>query len=120
MIRLYFTLTVELAPFSRILTYVSLSLSTHQAFQPLYAIEPPIPPSDSNETMSLSPPFALAVSISSTGVIACATASGHIFLGYGGAKTTDSTKRKKSRKWDGFKSDAGIWFKATEGAVVSV
>lgn len=70
--------------------------------------------------MSLSPPFILAISISPTGVIACATASGHVFLGYGGAKTNKSTKRKKARKWNGLKSDESIWFKAAEGAVVSM
>ena len=70
--------------------------------------------------MSLSPPFVLAISISTTGIIACATASGYVFLGYGGAKTTNLTKRKKARKWNGLKSDESIWFKAAEGAVVSM
>lgn len=70
--------------------------------------------------MSLSPPFVLAISISSTGVIACATASGHVFLGYGGAKTTNSKNPKKARKWNGLKSDESILFKAAEGAVVGV
>jgi len=83
-------------------------------------LSPPIPPPELNETISLSPPFALAISISSIGVIACATASGDVYIGYGGSKTSNSTKRKKARNWKGLKSDESIWFKAAEGAVVGV
>lgn len=120
MIRLYSTLTVEPAHSSHTLTYVSAFLHhIRRSTSSLYTA-PPIPPPDWNETTSLSPPFALAISISSTGVIACATASGHVFIGYGGSKTANSTKRKKPRKWNGLKSDESIWFKAAEGAVVSV
>lgn len=120
MIKLYFTLTVELDHSSHILTYVSPFLFHVRHSTPAWCTAPPDPPLDLNETTSLSPPFALAISLSSTGIIACATASGHVFIGYGGAKTTGSTKRKKARKWNGLKSDESIWFKAAEGAVVSV
>jgi len=120
MIRLYSTLTVERAHSSHILIYVSSFLHHIRRSISLPRTAPPIPSPDCNETTSLSPPFALATSISSTGVIACATASGHVFIGYGGSKTINSTKRKKARKWNGLKSDESIWFKAAEGAVVSV
>jgi hypothetical protein len=120
MIRLCSTSTVERARSSHILIYVSAFLHHIRRSTSSLCAAPPIPPPDRNETTSLSPPFALAISISSTGVIACATASGHVFIGYGGSKTTNATKRKKARKWNGLRSDESIWFKAAEGAVVSV
>ncbi|SRR5258706_1782501 len=120
MIRHYSTLTVELAHSSRILIYVSAFLYHTKRSTSEICTAPPIPSPDLNEVTSLSPPFALAISISSTGVIACATASGHVYIGYGGCKITNSTKRKKARNWKGLKSDESIWFKAAEGAVVSV
>ena len=120
MIRHYSTLTVEPAHSSPILIYVSAFLYHFSRSTSVICTAPPIPPPELNETTSLSPPFALAISISSTGVIACATASGDVYIGYGGSKTSNSTKRKKARNWKGLKSDESIWFKAAEGAVVSV
>lgn len=120
MIRHYSTLTVERAHSSPTLIYVSASLYHSRRSNSSICTAPPIPPPELNETTSLSPPFALAISISSTGVIACATASGDVYIGYGGSKTSNSTNRKKARNWKGLKSDESIWFKAAEGAVVSV
>ena len=120
MIRHCSTLTVEPAHSSHILIYVSAYLYHIRCSTSAICTAPPIPSPDLNETTSLSPPFALAISISSTGVIACATASGHVYIGYGGSKITNSTNRKKARHWKGLKSDESIWFKAAEGAVVSV
>ena len=117
MIRHYSTLTVEPAHSSHILIYVSAFL---YRIRRSTCTAPPIPTPELNETTSLSPPFALAISISSTGVIACATASGDVYIGYGGSKISNSSKRKKARNWKGLKSDESIWFKAAEGAVVSV
>lgn len=120
MTRHYSTLTVEPAHSSHILIYVSAFVYPIRRSTSEICTAPPVPPPDLNATTSLSPPFALAISISSTGVIACATASGHVYIGYGGSKKTNSTNRKKARNWKGLKSDESIWFKAAEGAVVSV
>ncbi|RPD66416.1 WD40 repeat-like protein [Lentinus tigrinus ALCF2SS1-6] len=73
------------------------------------------PPS---EGVSLSPPFVLSVTVSSTGLLAAGTADGRAWIGGGGEKRP-SSKKKRSRKWEGLKEDEGIWLQVADGPVVS-
>lgn len=76
---------------------------------------------DSETTsISLSPPFALSIAVSPNDMIACSTASGHIWMGYGGSKRSEPNGKRKSRKWNGLKTDEGLWFRAGNGPIVAV
>ncbi|KDQ60768.1 hypothetical protein JAAARDRAFT_124475 [Jaapia argillacea MUCL 33604] len=73
--------------------------------------------------ISLSPPFILSTSVSSTGLIAASTADGRVWIGTGGEKRSQATsgkKGKRSRKWEGLKEEGGLWVAVAEGPVVSV
>ncbi|KAG8781450.1 hypothetical protein FRC16_002850, partial [Serendipita sp. 398] len=83
----------------------------------------PATSSEGSETssLSLSPPFALSIAISSTDIIACSTASGHIWVGYGGSRGLPASQgKRKSRKWDGLKTEFGLWIQAGNGPIVGV
>ncbi|KAI0707616.1 WD40 repeat-like protein [Earliella scabrosa] len=70
------------------------------------------------EGVSLSPPFALSVSVSPAGLVAASTADGRVWLGGGGEKRPNS-KKKRSRKWEGLKEDEGVWVQVADGPVIS-
>ncbi|KAI0362404.1 WD40 repeat-like protein [Trametes cingulata] len=75
-----------------------------------------------SDGVSLSPPFVLSISISSTGLLAASTADGRVWLGGGGEKRPASSqggKKKRSRKWEGLKEEEGRWLQVAEGPVVS-
>ncbi|KAJ7172310.1 WD40-repeat-containing domain protein [Mycena filopes] len=74
------------------------------------------------EGMSLSPPFIMSAAIATTGVMAAGTADGRLWLGFGGEKNkeTKSTKKKRTRKWDGLDPDEEHLEKAAEGPLVAM
>jgi WD40 repeat protein len=67
--------------------------------------------------VSLSPPFVLCLSVSSTGAVAAGTADGQIWIGLGGDKRVSS---KKARKWGGLREDMGLSKKIADGPVVAL
>lgn len=67
--------------------------------------------------VSLSPPFVLCLSVSSTGAIAAGTADGQIWIGLGGDKRVSL---KKARKWGGLREDMGLSKKFADGPVVAL
>ncbi|KDQ12250.1 hypothetical protein BOTBODRAFT_419173 [Botryobasidium botryosum FD-172 SS1] len=71
---------------------------------------------DPQSNVSLSPPLCHALAVSPAGIIAAATASGHLWVGLGGKKGG----KKKARKWEGLKPDEAKSFKIAEGPVVAV
>ena len=75
-----------------------------------------LPPSNG---VSLSPPFVHSVAFSQHGAIIASTADGRVWVGRGGDKSIAS-KKKRSRKWEGLREDAGNWVSVAEGPVVSV
>jgi hypothetical protein len=75
-----------------------------------------LPPSSG---VSLSPPFVHSVAFSKHGAIIASTADGRVWVGRGGDKSI-APKKKRSRKWEGLRGDAGNWFSVAEGPVVSV
>ncbi|TFK55066.1 hypothetical protein OE88DRAFT_1653702 [Heliocybe sulcata] len=70
--------------------------------------------------VSLSPPFILAMALSTSGVMAVGTADGRVWIGTGGEKGHPSAKKKRSRKWEGLREDEGVWLSVAEGPVVGV
>ncbi|THH13865.1 hypothetical protein EW146_g6405 [Bondarzewia mesenterica] len=78
-----------------------------------------LPPSSG---VSLSPPFVLAIDMSTTGILAAGTADGQLWLGAGGEKRPSavSGKKKRSRKWEGLRGDLSFAFKIAEGPVVDL
>lgn len=86
-----------------------------------FDISPPLPQGENTPGISLSPPFALGLAINSDDIVACSTATGHVWLGYGGSKKASSTQgKRKSRKWNGLKSSDGSWLLAGNGPIVAV
>ncbi|KAJ6597055.1 WD40-repeat-containing domain protein [Mycena vulgaris] len=81
-----------------------------------------IPPFPIADGMSLSPPFIMCAAVGTTGVMAAGTADGRLWLGFGGEKSgqTKSTKKKRSRKWEGFNPEEELLQKIAEGPVVAV
>ncbi|KAI0723954.1 WD40-repeat-containing domain protein [Cerioporus squamosus] len=71
-----------------------------------------------SEGVSLSPPFVLSVSVNATGLIAASTADGRVWVGGGGEKRP-SSKKKRSRKWEGLREDEGLWLQVADGPVVA-
>ncbi|KAH9079368.1 WD40-repeat-containing domain protein [Lactarius deliciosus] len=67
--------------------------------------------------VSLSPPFILCLSVSSTGTVAAGTADGQIWIGLGGDKRVSV---KKARKWGGLREDMGLSKKIADGPVVAL
>lgn len=67
--------------------------------------------------VSLSPPFILCLSVSSTGTVATGTADGQIWIGLGGDKRVSV---KKTRKWGGLREDMGFSKKIADGPVVAL
>ncbi|KAH9005105.1 WD40-repeat-containing domain protein [Lactarius hatsudake] len=59
--------------------------------------------------VSLSPPFVLCLSVSSTGTVAAGTADGQIWIGLGGDK-----------RWGGLREDMGLSKKIADGPVVAL
>ena len=74
-----------------------------------------LPPSSG---VSLSPPFVHSVAFSEHGAVIASTADGRVWVGRGGDKSIAS--KKKRRKWEGLREDAGSWVSVAEGPVVSV
>ena len=74
-----------------------------------------LPPSSG---VSLSPPFVHSVAFSERGAVIASTADGRVWVGRGGDKSIAS--KKKRRKWEGLREDAGSWVSVAEGPVVSV
>lgn len=68
---------------------------------------------------SLSPPFVHAMSLSSSGIVACGLADGRVWVGRGGEKTS-STAKKKSKKWEGLDPEQGHFFDIATGPIVGV
>lgn len=81
-----------------------------------------IPPFPATDGMSLSPPFIMSAAIAITGVMAAGTADGRLWLGFGGEKgsPTKSTKKKRTRKWDGFNPEEEHLEKIAEGPIVAM
>ncbi|KAF9500508.1 WD40 repeat-like protein [Pleurotus eryngii] len=79
-----------------------------------------IPLSAAASGMSLSPPFVMSTAISSTGIFAAGTADGRLLLGYGGEKCSANARNKRSKKWNGLKTDYIIELKLAEGPIVAV
>ncbi|KAH9048141.1 WD40-repeat-containing domain protein [Lactarius hengduanensis] len=67
--------------------------------------------------VSLSPPFILCLSVSSTGTVVAGTADGQIWIGLGGDKRVSV---KKTRKWGGLREDMGFSKKIADGPVVAL
>lgn len=63
-----------------------------------------------------------SISLAASGTVAASTADGRVWIGHGGEKKTlpPGSKKKRSRKWEGLKSEEGIWIKVAEGPIVSV
>ncbi|KAJ7174017.1 WD40-repeat-containing domain protein, partial [Mycena crocata] len=81
-----------------------------------------IPPFPIADGMSLSPPFVMSAAVTSTGVMAAGTADGRLWLGLGGEKgdQTKSSKKKRTRKWEGFSPDDDLLEKVAEGPIVAM
>lgn len=73
--------------------------------------------SPQTSVVSLSPPFVLCLSVSSTGTVAAGTADGQIWVGLGGDKRVSA---KKSRKWGGLREDMSLSKKIADGPVVAL
>jgi hypothetical protein len=69
--------------------------------------------------VSLSPPFILCMSLSSTGHLAAGTADGYLWIGAGGEKRSNG-KKKRSRKWEGLREDESVKMKVAEGPIVGM
>ncbi|KAI0705861.1 WD40-repeat-containing domain protein [Cytidiella melzeri] len=69
--------------------------------------------------VSLSPPFILSLSVSSTGLVAATTADGRIWLGTGADKSSPAIKKKRSRKWEGLRESGGIFSQVADGPIVA-
>jgi hypothetical protein len=69
--------------------------------------------------VSLSPPFILCMSLSSTGHLAVGTADGCLWVGAGGEKRSNG-KKKRSRKWEGLREDESVKMKVAEGPIVGM
>ena len=70
-----------------------------------------------SSAVSLSPPFVLCLSVSSTGAIAAGTADGYLVIGLGGDKRMSV---KKTRKWAGLREDFSLSSKFADGPVVAL
>lgn len=70
-----------------------------------------------SSAVSLSPPFVLCLSVSSTGAIAAGTADGYLVIGLGGDKRMSV---KKTRKWGGLREDSSLSSKIADGPVVAL
>ena len=63
------------------------------------------------------------MAMSSASLIAVGTANGFLWLGGGGEKssgTQTTSKKKRSRKWDGLQEEDSIYVPVAEGPVVAV
>lgn len=77
----------------------------------------------STSGMALSPPFIMSMAISPTGVVAAGTADGRLRLGFAGEKRPSpdaSTKKKRTRKWEGLKEAEELVIKIAEGPIVAM
>jgi len=77
----------------------------------------PIASLPQTSAVSLSPPFVLCLSVSSTGTIAVGTADGQIWIGLGGDKRVSV---KKTRTWGGLREDMSLSKKIADGPVVAL
>ncbi|KAG9102764.1 hypothetical protein FRC06_001171 [Ceratobasidium sp. 370] len=75
-------------------------------------------PASTNSPISLSPPFILAISMSSDGKLAAVTADGRLIVGRGGEKGRKD--RGNKRKWNGLDSELTDQYHVAEGPVVGV
>ncbi|KAI0636716.1 WD40 repeat-like protein [Trametes polyzona] len=74
------------------------------------------------EGVSLSPPFVMSTAMTSTRLLAASTGDGRVWLGGGGEKrpsTSQSGRKKRTRKWEGLKEDEGLWLQVADGPVVT-
>ncbi|KAJ7632780.1 WD40-repeat-containing domain protein [Roridomyces roridus] len=78
------------------------------------------PPFPATDGMSLSPPFVMSAAMTPTGLMAAGTADGRLWLGSGGEKTPSSTKKKRSRKWEGLDEEGEVMEKIAEGPIVAM
>lgn len=83
--------------------------------------------SHSSSGISLSPPFVLAIAVSSRGLIAASTADGRVWLGTRGDKSAPSSASaskgkgtKRTRKWEGLAESNSIWVHIAQGPVIAV
>ncbi|KAF9246467.1 WD40-repeat-containing domain protein [Melanogaster broomeanus] len=70
--------------------------------------------------VSMSPPFILSLTISSSGVIAAGTADGRVYIGTGGEKLEGGGRQKRSRKWDGLRGDGRIVAEVAQGPIAAL
>ncbi|KAF9469370.1 WD40-repeat-containing domain protein [Collybia nuda] len=72
--------------------------------------------------MALAPPFIMSSSISSAGLLAAGTADGRLWIGLGGRKrlSPGTTKKKRTKQWDGLKQEEALIVKIAEGPVVAM
>jgi hypothetical protein len=94
---------------------VTLYRSSARAVKPHHF--PASLPQLESSAVSLSPPFVLCLSISSTGAIAAGTADGYVVIGLGGDKRMSV---KKTRKWGGLREDMSLSSKIADGPVVAL
>ncbi|KAG8746939.1 hypothetical protein FRC10_003110 [Ceratobasidium sp. 414] len=74
-------------------------------------------PASTSSPISLSPPFILAISMSSDGKLAAVTADGRLIVGRGGEKGRKD--RGNKRKWNGLNSELTDQYHVAEGPVVA-
>ncbi|KAJ7097771.1 WD40-repeat-containing domain protein [Mycena belliarum] len=80
-----------------------------------------MPPHPIADGISLSPPFVMSAAIAPTGVMAAGTADGRLWVGFGGEKDPPAkSKKKRSRKWEGFDPDHEVLEKIAEGPIVAM
>ncbi|KAL4077334.1 WD40-repeat-containing domain protein [Scleroderma yunnanense] len=72
--------------------------------------------------MSMSPPFVVSLSISSTGIIAAGTADGRVYVGTSGEKSHEAGagRQKRRRKWEGLRSEGRIIVEVAQGPVTGL
>ncbi len=82
-----------------------------------HTISPASLPQPESSAVSLSPPFVLCLSVSSTGTFAAGTADGYLWIGLGGDKRMSV---KKTRKWGGLREDMSLSSRIADGPVVAL
>lgn len=64
----------------------------------------------------------MSSSISSAGIMAAGTADGRLWIGLGGRKrlSPGSTKKKRTKQWDGLTQEEAVVVKIAEGPIVAM
>ncbi len=68
----------------------------------------------------MSPPFIMSLAIASNGVVAAGTADGKLWLGFGGEKTSSTSKSKKKTRWGGLDLEHASVVSVAEAPLVAV